>query len=79
MARSVTAYDFYDALGVANMAELLNTLHNSASPMYQRNVPQATLQNIQEVGAGILQFPATQNQFLEMLIEQVAIIVLKDS
>lgn len=79
MARSVTAYDFYDALGVANMAELLNSLHNSASPMYQRNVPEATLKNIQEVGAGILQFPATQNQFLEMLIEQVAIIVLKDS
>lgn len=79
MVRSITAYDFYDSLGVSNMAELLNMLKNTASPMYQRNVPDATLDNINLVGAGILQYPATQNDFIKLFIEHIALTVLKDS
>lgn len=79
MARSITTYDFYDALGVSNMAELLNTIHNTSDHLYQRNVPKATLENIQAVGAGILMYPSTTNDFVKALIEHVALIVLKDS
>lgn len=79
MARTITTYDFYESLGVENMAELLNTIRNTGDHLYQRNVPKATLDNIQAVGAGILAFPATQNDFVRALIEHVTLIVLKDS
>lgn len=56
MARTITAYDFYESLGVENMPELLNAIRNTSDHLYQRNVPKATLDNIQAVGAGILAF-----------------------
>lgn len=79
MARSITSYDFYDALGVENMAQLMNTIRNSMGDSYRSTVPVATLENIYAVGQGITMFPSTQNDFVKALIEQVALIVLKDS
>lgn len=67
----LTAHDFFDTTGFDNVQDMLNTMWNTASPMYQRNVPKATLENIQLVGAGINMNPATQNEFLTLLVEHV--------
>lgn len=67
----LTTFDFFEASGFKNVQDMLNTMRNTATPMYQRNVPEATLQNIQLVGQGINMNPSVQNEFLSLLVEQV--------
>lgn len=59
------------ALNGQPVYEILNAIRDEADPFYQRNVPEATAQNISNTGAGINANPALQNEFLRMLLINV--------
>lgn len=59
-----------------NSAALLNTIRDHASLNYQERVPIATQENIKETGQSILSFQATTNEFLDALINRIALVLI---
>lgn len=57
---------------MANMVNLLNTILSNASAEYQARVPSATQNNITEVGSAIMSYSATENEFLNILVNKIA-------
>lgn len=58
---------------MADMVNLLNTIWENASPTYQSRVPKATADNIAEVGNPILKYSVVQNEFLNELMDRIAL------
>ena len=63
---------------MANMINILNTILANASADYQARVPAATQTNISEVGSAIMNFQATENEFLSALVNKVAMTVVRN-
>lgn len=63
---------------MANMINILNTILANASADYQARVPQATQSNITEVGSAIMNYQATENEFLSALVNKVAMTVVRN-
>lgn len=57
---------------MANMVNVLNTILSNASAMYQERVPQATQNNITEVGSAIMGYTPLENEFLSALVNKIA-------
>lgn len=57
---------------MANMVNVLNTILSNASAQYQARVPQATQDNITEVGSSIMAMQMTENEFLSALVNKIA-------
>ena len=63
---------------MANMQAILDTIRANASTEYQTRVPLATQTNITEVGAPILTYQSTQNEFLSALINRIALSIIRN-
>lgn len=61
---------------MANMVNVLNTILSNASADYQARVPEATRTNITEVGAAVMSYSATQNEFLNALVNKIAMTIV---
>ena len=61
---------------MANMVNIVNTILANASDLYKERVPQATQDNIQEVGAAVMGYTATQNEFLNALVNKIAMTIV---
>lgn len=57
---------------MANMVNVLNAILSGASADYRARVPEATQTNITEVGASIMNYQATENEFLSALVNKIA-------
>lgn len=57
---------------MANMVQVLNTILANASADYQSRVPAATQTNITEVGSAVMSFKPTENEFLNALVNKIA-------
>ena len=53
------------------MENVLNTILANASADYQNRVPTATKSNISEVGSAIMSYKATENEFLNALVNKI--------
>jgi hypothetical protein len=58
---------------VADNISILNTIWTNASTNYQDRIPQATRDNIQAVGNAILNYAAAKNEFLDALVNKIAL------
>ena len=58
------------------MINVLNTILANASADYQSRVPMATQSNIVEVGSAIMEYKATENEFLSALVNKVAMTIV---
>lgn len=56
--------------------DLVNTLR-SESPMLLASIPEATLQNIEDVGNPILTYSTTQNEFLTSLVNRISLVFVR--
>lgn len=56
--------------------QILNAIRNAASTTYRERIPVATQDNIAEVGNAMMQFEATQNEFLHMLVNRIARVII---
>lgn len=56
--------------------QILNAIRHAASTTYQERIPVATQDNIAEVGNAMMQYEATQNEFLHMLVNRIARVII---
>lgn len=63
---------------MANMQNVLNAILNGASDLYQSRVPEATQNNISEVGSAIMSYQATENEFLSALVNKIAMVIVRN-
>ena len=61
-----------------NGADVLNVIRNNASAVYQDRIPEATAENLHEVGDAILTFEAQSNEFVNALINRIGLIILNN-
>lgn len=61
-----------------NMVNVLNTILANASEMYQSRVPEATQNNIDAVGSAIMGYQSTENEFLNALVNKIAMTIVRN-
>lgn len=61
---------------MAKNLTILNTIWENASDDYQARVPQATQDNIAEVGNAILSYTAGKNEFLDALVNRISLVLV---
>ena len=61
-----------------NGVTLLNTIRANASTVYQDRIPEATAQNIHDVGEQILSFEAQANEFVNALINRIGLVFINN-
>lgn len=61
-----------------NMMNVMNTILANASADYQARVPQATRDNISEQGSAIMSYQATENEFLNALVNKIAMTIVRN-
>ena len=54
-----------------NGVNILNAIRGVASQDYQNRVPVATQNNIEQVGNPIMEYQATENEFLDLLVNRI--------
>ena len=59
-----------------NGVDILNAIRNSASATYQERIPVATQDNIREIGNAMMSYQATQNEFLNALVNRIARVII---
>ena len=60
----------------ASPISVLNTIRANASSTYQERIPVATQDNIREIGNAMMQYQATQNEFLDALVNRIARVLI---
>lgn len=63
---------------MANMINVMNAILAEGSEMYQARVPQATQTNLAEVGSAIMNYQATENEFLSALVNKIAMTIVRN-
>ena len=61
---------------MSNFSQVLNTIRANASPTYQERVPVATQSNLSSVGAPILEYSDTMNEFLNSLVNRIGLTII---
>lgn len=61
-----------------NVINIMNTIRENASQEYQDRIPVATRTNIAEVGNPILTYQIMQNEFLNSLVNKVALTIVRN-
>ena len=52
--------------------EILNTIRDNASAQYQERIPEATAENLREVGSLIMSYQVTKNEFCDAVVNKIA-------
>ena len=60
----------------ASSGQILNAIRANASSTYQERIPVATQENIREIGNAMMQFQATQNEFIDALVNRIARVII---
>lgn len=55
---------------------LMNTIRANATQVYQDRIPEATADNIREVGTSILQYQAQANEFVDALVNRIGLVII---
>jgi len=63
---------------MADGVKLLNTIRANSSAVYQDRIPEATAENIHDVGDAILSFEAQANEFVNALINRIGLVILNN-
>lgn len=60
----------------ASAIDVLNAIRANASVSYQERIPEATKDNIKEIGNAMLSYQPTQNEFLSALVNRIARVII---
>lgn len=69
-------YSAAEYSAVPNGMQLLNVIRSDASQAYKDRVPEATQDNIAEIGNPILNYEATRNEFLDALVNRIGMVII---
>lgn len=76
MAR-VTIKDYKENLGINETYDIVNMIRNSGTEQFRNYVPLANLDNVAEVGAGLMLNQTVQNEFITSLVDRIGLVVIK--
>jgi uncharacterized protein YjdB len=65
-------------MAIQNVIDALNIIRANASQEYQNRVPQLTRDNITAVGAPILEYTATMNEFATGLVNRIGLVAVNE-
>ena len=63
---------------MANGANVLNVIRQNATAVYQDRIPEATAENLHEVGDAILTYEAQANEFVNALANRIGLVILNN-
>lgn len=63
---------------MANGANVLNVIRQHATAVYQDRIPEATAENLHEVGDAILTYEAQANEFVNALVNRIGLVILNN-
>ena len=64
----------------ASTIDILNTIRQNASYQYQQNVPEIDVENdIPKVGEVLYGYPALANEFINALVNRIALVKVKSA
>jgi hypothetical protein len=63
---------------MADIAAILNAIRTTASTEYQTRIPTATRTNISSVGGPIMNYTPMQNEFLNALVNRIALVIIRN-
>lgn len=61
---------------MANGVNVLNVIRQNATAVYQDRIPEATAENLHEVGDAILTYEAQANEFVNALVNRIGLVIL---
>lgn len=61
-----------------NGVNVLNVIRQNASAVYQDRIPEATAENLHEVGDSILTYEAQANEFVNALVNRIGLFILNN-
>ena len=61
-----------------NGVNVLNVIRQNASAVYQDRIPEATAENLHEVGDSILTYEAKANEFVNALVNRIGLVILNN-
>lgn len=63
---------------MANGVDVLNVIRQNATAVYQDRIPEATAENLHEVGDAILTYEAQANEFVNALVNRIGLVILNN-
>lgn len=63
---------------MANGVNVLNVIRQNATAVYQDRIPEATAENLHEVGDAILTYEAQANEFVNTLVNRIGLVILNN-
>lgn len=63
---------------MANGVNVLNVIRKNATAVYQDRIPEATAENLHEVGDAILTYEAQANEFVNALVNRIGLVILNN-
>lgn len=61
---------------MGNGVNVLNVIRQNATAVYQDRIPEATAENLHEVGDAILTYEAQANEFVNALVNRIGLVIL---
>lgn len=81
MAKVNAPLNTFDLPGVAKSVtavDVLNSIRATASAEYQNRIPEATRENIADVGNAMMNYQPAQNEFLNALVNRIGLVVIQN-
>lgn len=63
---------------MGNGVNVLNVIRKKATAVYQDRIPEATAENLHEVGDAILTYEAQANEFVNALVNRIGLVILNN-
>ena len=63
---------------MANGVNVLNVIRQNATAVYQDRIPEATADNLHDVGDAILTYEAQANEFVNALVNRIGLVILNN-
>lgn len=63
---------------MTNGVNVLNVIRQNATAVYQDRIPEATAENLHEVGDAILTYEAQANEFVNALVNRIGLVILNN-
>jgi hypothetical protein len=73
----ITINDVKTSLGLTETYDIVNAIRNSAGDSFKQYVPLANMENVAEIGQGILINQSTQNEFITSLVDRIGLVVIR--
>lgn len=61
-----------------SMMTMLNTVRSNSSEFYKERIPEATLENISQIGSNLIDFSIAKNEFLNAFFNRIALVIYKN-